>query len=92
MKRQRRTPDGWTVMPSKAEHITALSSDALDPSVAKFLDRVSPNELLRVTLPSGKVAVVMSGDDFEGYVATSEILSNPQRAEAIRRGLAELGE
>jgi len=79
-------------MTKKTEHITELSSSSLEPSVAKFLDRVSPDELLRVTLPSGKVAVVMSGDDFEGYVATSEILSNPQRAEAIRRGLAELGE
>ena len=47
--------------------------------------------MLKVTLPSGKIAVVMSGDDFEGYVATSEILSNPQRAEALKRGVAELG-
>jgi PHD/YefM family antitoxin component YafN of YafNO toxin-antitoxin module len=79
-------------MPGRTERITELSSATLDPSVTSFLDRVGPDEMLRVTLPSGKVAVVMSGADFEGYVATSEILSNPQRAEAIRRGLAELGE
>jgi PHD/YefM family antitoxin component YafN of YafNO toxin-antitoxin module len=81
----------WTIMVEKTEHITELSSDMLDPSITRFLDRAGPDEMLMVTLPSGKIAVVMSGDDFEGYVATSEILSNPQRAEALKRGLAELG-
>jgi PHD/YefM family antitoxin component YafN of YafNO toxin-antitoxin module len=73
------------------ERISELSADKLDPSVTRFLEQVSPMNMLKVTLPSGGIAVVMSGADFESYVATSEILSNPQRAEAIRRALAELG-
>jgi len=41
-------------------------------------------------LPSGSITVLMSERDFESYKPTSEILSNPARAEAIRQELTEL--
>jgi len=74
------------------ETVTQFFSTELDPSIAEFLARVKHRHFFRIQLPDGKVVVVMSGDDFDGLEATAEILSNPERAEAIKRGLAELGE
>jgi PHD/YefM family antitoxin component YafN of YafNO toxin-antitoxin module len=79
-------------MSEQRETITDVTANLLEANVTAFLEGVSPLNLLRITLPSGKIAVVMSGEDFDSYVATSEILSHPENAERIKRSLAEFGE
>jgi PHD/YefM family antitoxin component YafN of YafNO toxin-antitoxin module len=79
-------------MSEQRETIKDVTANVLPANVTAFLEGVTPLTLVRVTLPSGKVAVVMTGEDFEAYVATSEILSHPERAERIKRALAEFGE
>jgi PHD/YefM family antitoxin component YafN of YafNO toxin-antitoxin module len=71
------------------EIITPLSSADLDEAVTQFLNRPRRAEVLKIALPSGKVVVVMPEEHFEAYIATSELLSNPARAAAIKRGLDE---
>jgi hypothetical protein len=71
------------------ETITPLSSADLDEAVMQFLNRPRRAEVLKITLPSGRVVVVMPEEHFEAYIATSELLSNPARAAAIKRNLDE---
>jgi hypothetical protein len=71
------------------ETITPLSSADLDEAVTQFLNRPRRAEVLKVTLPSGRVVVVMPEEHFEAYIATSELLSNLARAAAIKRSLDE---
>lgn len=71
------------------ETITPLSSTDLDEAVTQFLHRPRRAEVLKITLPSGRVVVVMPEEHFEAYIATSELLSNPARAAAIKRSLNE---
>jgi len=70
--------------------ITTLSPDAFDKDPKGFLAHATPGHIIRVFLPSGSITVLMSERDFESYKPTSEILSNPARAEAIRQELTEL--
>jgi hypothetical protein len=76
-------------MPS-TEQITELSSDGVERSVVEFLQQVTPAHKLKVSLPNGNVVVVMSSEDFENYVLTSAILSNPERA--VEQSVAHVGE
>lgn len=75
------------------ETISRISSAVFTDDPQRYLSEASvPGRLVEVTAPSGDTVVILSKRDFDGYVATSEILSNPQQAEAIKRGLAEFGD
>ena len=50
--------------------------------------------IVQVIEPSGGTTVIMSEmseQDFEGYKATIELLSNPHDAQALKDALAEAG-
>jgi len=72
--------------------VTTVPLDVYSKDPEYWRARVSPGHIIQVLEPIGSTTVLMSGQDFESFRATSEILSNPQRAENIKRALAEFGE
>jgi len=78
-------------MAAEPEMIT-VPLDEYNKDPERWRVQVSPGHIVQVLEPSGATTVLMSGQDFESFKATSEILSNPQRAENIKRALAEFGE
>jgi PHD/YefM family antitoxin component YafN of YafNO toxin-antitoxin module len=57
--------------------IMKVSSDEFDKDPERYRAQATPGHIVQVIEPSGGTTVIMSEQDFEGYKATIELLSNP---------------
>jgi hypothetical protein len=63
-------------MAGEPEMIT-VALDEYNKDSEHWRAQVSSGHIVQVLEPSGSTTVLMSGQDFESFRATSEILSNP---------------
>lgn len=68
-----------------------MSYTAFRAELAGTLDKVVENHKpVLITRQNGKLAVVMSLEDFHAYEETSYLLSSPANAERLKRSVAQI--
>ncbi len=71
--------------------MTTLSLADARANLSKLIESaVTTHERFEVTRNGSRAAVMLSADDYDALLETVDILSRPDKVEAIRRGLAEL--
>jgi PHD/YefM family antitoxin component YafN of YafNO toxin-antitoxin module len=71
------------------ETVTQVSSTDFAKDPQRYLAEVAAGRVVEITAPTGAF-IILSKEDFEGYKATVELLSQPENAKALAKSIAEI--
>lgn len=72
-------------------YMTVLSLADARASLSKYIDSAATtHERFEITRNGGRVAVLLSAEDYDSLVETVDILSSPDEVAALRTAIAEL--
>lgn len=72
--------------------MTTLSLAEARANLSKLIESaVSTHERFEVTRNGARAAVLLSADDYDALLETVDVLSRPEEIEALKQGLADLG-